>query len=634
MLCLLLALLSAPALLLPAAGRAQVPPEPTAIFGPPTMITAIITVPDVGSPPPDAPVREPARPVEAATPTWRVGPDACEPNETRAAACALALDAVNGPFSFAPVGDQDWYRVELPASGLQTTFTVRGTAGLDLLTTISRDDGTPLASIASPAMATTLAPDVAGGVVIRVENRAPGVGDQEQYNLELRQALPPPPAPPEAGSSAPQPDALENNWNPATAAPIAVGVVYELNFVCPVAWGCAGGDHDYLRLPVKAGLRYLIATFDLGPGVDTVLDLFWGDEGQPLATNDDAAPGASFLSVLRWVAPADGEAILRIGPRAGGLVPTVPDAPAGSYRFAVALAESDLAHQLEERIADQTNAPTPTPTARAITPSSGVAAGPAPAAAPAAPPPLPTTVPISADAPTGSARVSVAETALREGPSAAAPVIQNLPAETVVTLLGQSSGAWVRVQPAAGVVPGWVRAVDLVREDIAATTTTTLPDPTAAAGGANGSPQPAASPNAIPVTPTSASQALVVEPLEPVAPPLLSPPVQRIPLALTVRLVAVAEPPQASAGRPPPTIVPAAARPLPAVRVHLVDAFGDVLAEALTNTDGSVTLTSSLPVGAAVFVQLPAAGLRVPVEPTQTTLLIALPDQLQRGGVR
>ena len=30
----------------------------------------------------------------------------------------------------------------------------------------------------------------------------------------------------------------------------------------PGGRGCDGGDHDYLRLPVKAGMRYLIATFD------------------------------------------------------------------------------------------------------------------------------------------------------------------------------------------------------------------------------------------------------------------------------------------------------------------------------------------------------------------------------------
>src|SRR5690349_10099057 len=78
-----------------------------------------------------------------------------------------------------------------------------------------------------------------------------------------------PTATPAGGQAGQTPDALEDNWSPATAAPIAVGVVYDLNFVCPVVWGCAGGDHDYLRLPVKRGLRYLIATFDLGPGADT-----------------------------------------------------------------------------------------------------------------------------------------------------------------------------------------------------------------------------------------------------------------------------------------------------------------------------------------------------------------------------
>lgn len=142
-----------------------------------------------------------------------------------------------------------------------------------------------------------------------------------------------------------------------------MGVVYDLNFVCPVADGCPGGDHDYLRFEAKAGLSYLIATFDLAPGVDTVLELFrqapdgtWTLQGG----NDDARPGHALLSVLRWQAPRNGPVIVRVAPRDGGLNPLRPDRdPVASYRFAVALTESPLAAQLEERIADQTGMPRP-----------------------------------------------------------------------------------------------------------------------------------------------------------------------------------------------------------------------------------------------------------------------------------
>src|SRR5262249_51488102 len=184
----------------------------------------------------------------------------------------------------------------------------------------------------------------------------------------------PTPPPPPTTDNLP-PDKLENNWNLTTAAPIAVGVIYDLNFVCPVSWGCVGGDHDYLRLPVKKGGQYLICTFDLGPGVDTEIDLFWGTSDTPIAGNDDARPNTSFLSVLRWVAPADGFVTIRIAPRSGGVAPLVFDERASTYRFAVALSGSTLAKQLEARIAEQTNAPSPAPRA-----SKGNANGVGPAA--------------------------------------------------------------------------------------------------------------------------------------------------------------------------------------------------------------------------------------------------------------
>jgi hypothetical protein len=107
-----------------------------------------------------------ATPKPTATPTPLVGerPDSCERNNTRAQACAVAVDSVNGPFTFLPVGDQDYYRADLGASnGLQTTISVRSSGSLDLLTTITRDDGAALGTISSPAISTTLAADVAGG---------------------------------------------------------------------------------------------------------------------------------------------------------------------------------------------------------------------------------------------------------------------------------------------------------------------------------------------------------------------------------------------------------------------------------------------------------------------------------------
>jgi hypothetical protein len=326
-------------------------------------------------------------------------PDRCEANDERKAACNIGVDSVSGPFSFYPVGDQDWYRVDLGApSGLETTITVRTAGALDLLASISLDDGTPLTTISSPAISTTLRADLGGGVILHVENRSPADAADATYNIEVRRTLPPPPPPPH-GVPTLGPDPLENNWNVETAAPIGVGVIYDLNFVCPVPWGCGGGDHDYLRLPVKAGVRYLITTFDLGPGVDTAIDLYWQDESHYITTNDDERPGSSFLSTIRWVSPGNGDAIIRVAPRTGGVTPLVLDEKASTYRFAVALAGSPLAQELEARIAEQTNRPqTPPPPAgsggggQGGGGSSGGNTPPTPAPAPTALP-SPTTMP-------------------------------------------------------------------------------------------------------------------------------------------------------------------------------------------------------------------------------------------------
>jgi hypothetical protein len=549
-------------------------------------------------------------PTPTSTPAANARPDRCEPNDTPARACVLQLDAVNGPFTFLPEGDADYYSVDLgeAPTGLALTVSVSGTPGLDLRTTISRaGDDEPLAVLSSGQISTTLPVELAGWLVLRVENLLPALPLGESYNLELRRVLPPPPPPPDALAARPAllPDPLENNWSPATAAPIGVGFVYELTFVCPVAWGCVGGDHDYLAVPVKAGVRYLIATFDLGPGVDTVIDLFWGDLERPLASNDDAGPGASFLSALHWDAPADGTLFIRIGPRTGGAGQVVFDEAAGSYRFAIALAGSDLARQLERRIAEQTNAPTATPR-----PAAGPVSGGATS------PPRPTPV-VSSDGPGGPAVVVADATALREGPAADSPVIQTLSQGAQVTLLGQASGGWVRVQPAEGVVPGWVYGPDLRRAE-AVTPALAASAPTVEAT----RPTPVAS--AIP-TPRPQPQVTRLDPL-PIPPALPAAP--RNTLAVEVTLL-VAEPGAAATGstvRP----TPIAQQPLAGVRVQLVTALGDVLAEAVTPANGRVTLMRDVTPGSAVLLRIPALGIEVGVDPARPALTIVVPQENNR----
>lgn len=570
-----------------------------------------------------------ATPKSTATATPPVGerPDRCERNDTRAQACAVAVDSVNGPFTFVLVGDQDYYRIDLGApNGLQTTIAVRASGSLDLLTTITRDDGAAVATISSPAISTTLAADVGGGLIIRVENRDAHDPSGQTYNIEVRRTLPPPLAAPDTSAILP-PDKLENNWSPTTAAPIGVGVLYDLNFVCPVAWGCAGGDHDYLRLPVKRGGQYLLCTFDLGPGVDTVLELFWSTSDTPIAGNDDTRPNASFLSVLRWVAPADGDVIVRIAPRTGGTNPVVFDDKASSYRFAVALSGSALAKQLEARIAQQTGAPTPT--SLPGRPGGGNSGAPTAEGAPTAQmaPGTPTAASAVASGPNpsgatvrGQAIVIATETAFRIAPHGTASPIQTLKAETLVTLTGQYNGLWVSVTTAESVLPGWVLGTDLRR---------VTPDQTPVAGAVGG----IAAPTALPVAglartvaPTAIRAVSVgVRPMAPLPIDPALPGAPRASITVSVTVIATTDLPSATPLSSARTPTPSPVTPREGVRVQLVNAFGDVLAEAVTGPSGQVAVTRELPAWSTLYVRLPAAGLEVAVDPRQPAITIALP---------
>ena len=429
---------------------------------------------------------------------------------------------------------------------------------------------------------------------------------------------------PEAPSASPvattqasaTPDALENNWSPATAAPIAVSVAYDLNFTCPVAGGCEGGDFDYLRVTVKAGTRYLLATYDLGPGVDTLLALYWGDEQTPVATNDDARPGFSFLSALRWTAPSDGEALIRIGSRTGSLKPVVEGAEAGTYRFAIQLADSPDGRALAALIATQTFQPTatPRPTRTPSSASGGAPINPPPAPVQPTPAPgtsvAPTTNSVAQNVAKGIAVVIAPSSILRLRPDAASAVVATLPQETLVSLLGESSGLWVRVSTTNEVLPGWVLATDLQR------VTALLPSPAAPGATLPVSATAALTPTmattstsaAQPATPTIALPDVTRLDALPPAPAEAPPP--RVSLAVQVAVLRGATTKPANAKR---TATPTREQGVAGLRVQLVTVLGDVLAEAVTAAGGDVTLTRDLDPNTAVIIRVPALGIDVPV---------------------
>ena len=403
---------------------------------------------------------------------------------------------------------------------------------------------------------------------------------------------------------------------------------YDLTFACPVVGGCPGGDYDYFRVTVKSGVTYLMSTFDLGPGVDTNLALYWGSETVPVATSDDTRPGFAFLSTLQWTAPSDGEIVVCIFPRTGGAQLHVDDQKAGSYRFAIALADSPFGQDLRARINTQTFVPTPTvkPTAAPTHASAGGSGGgsaPAPAprapaapAAPAAPQAVsPTANAAAQQVAAGVAVVIAPTTPMRLTPDDHAPIIRTLPQETIVKLSSSSKGLWVQVSTTDDVLAGWVLATDL-RRVTATLPTAPVPD------GLRGT---SALTNTLPFTGTTSAARVpsatpapgmlpeIIDPAPPEAPPQAA---QRVPLTLVVQLTAAhALVPTPRASQRTPTPLPLI--PLGGVRVQLVTALGDVLAEAVTPSDGRVTLQRDLDPQVAVWVRVPQAGVLVAVPTTE-----------------
>jgi hypothetical protein len=554
-------------------------------------------------------------------------PDTCEPNNTADTACLLPLDAVSGPFTIVPEDDQDFYALDLPAEpAIQTAITVRASDGLDLRVTTHQT--TTL--IASGTSSLTIPAAMSGRVVLRVEQRGAGLAANERYRIEVRREIAPAQEQPISDRGG---DALENNWSPATAHPIAVGVVYDLSLVCPEIRpdACLGGDHDYLLVPLKGGVPYLMATFDLAPGVDTVIELFWHDASVLTVGNDDYAPGG-LLSGLTYTPPTDGLALVRVAPRNGGLANRSTLDGAATYRFAITPTASELATKVRDLLQQQANLPTPTSTLRSASPPP--AGGSAPAPAPSRPvgngPAAQQTSAVKENIERGPAIVLRA-TDLRREPRANADLVAPLAPEQVVELRGPVIGMWVSVESATSLLPGWVLGTDLQRlpPDVAAAmtarpaasvaTTTAMTSGTAAAASSTRRTTVAATSTATPPV------VVAVQVLDPALPPPLPTAAPRVAIALTVQ-VAIGTPPVDDARFGGPTPTPDVRQPLAAVHVQLVNAFGDVLAEARTDAQGQVRLSRDVGSTDAVWVRLPAWGVDVPVDPAQTALLITLPE--------
>jgi hypothetical protein len=81
-----------------------------------------------------------------------------------------------------------------------------------------------------------------------------------------------------------------------------------------------------------------------------------------------------------------------------------------------------------------------------------------------------------------------------------------------------------------------------------------------------------------------------------------------VPVEIAVAVVEVTAAPAGRRGGSTPT--PGLTQGVADVRVQVVTVFGDVLVEAVTPATGRVDFTRAVPPGTALYVQLPALGLR------------------------
>ncbi len=602
-------------------------------------------------------------------------PDASEPNDGREQATLITVGQRIDKLSFWPVDDIDMYAVDIKENqiGQLLALDTYQQLGLDTKLRLFFQDGALVGENDDRAATDTsshieIVIAAPGRYIIEVTNQSQTRPEFKTYSLETSWKVAKASAAPAASSPAAPTtaDKLEPNNTWETAREVPVGeIVKELNFVCPDASGCA--DNDFIKVALKGGVCYRVATSELANGLDTNVIVYGPnrDMDPPLAGNDDVAAG-EFRSEARVCVPESYGATngyILVG-NAGNRLPPEPIATRTyALQVHVETPPSPSPSPVATPEPAQASAPSapvkPAPVASESEPAKPVKPAPvaaAPAApvkpapaqpAPAQPAPAPSAVPSASpatsssapatsgvstdmvskinDAPKGDALVVVEKTNLHVAPGSRTEVITSLKIDEQVKLFGEAQGAWVRVQPYTAVVPGWVYAADLkpiegtIRSKPKVQTgpvdiTTPSGDgqvPSFGTPSTDGSTQPVGS--------------ATVEQLDPVAPEARQVPQAGMPVAVTVEVIAATTERKASSSAEAPP------RPIAGVRVQLVNAFGDVIAEGVTAINGRITLSADLPPKTAVYIQIPATGVQTLVSQDRiasgnSVMTIALPQ--------
>jgi hypothetical protein len=67
-------------------------------------------------------------------------------------------------------------------------------------------------------------------------------------------------------------------------------------------------------------------------------------------------------------------------------------------------------------------------------------------------------------------------------------------------------------------------------------------------------------------------------------------------------------------------------QPVARVRVQLVNVFGDLLAEGLTDVAGTAQLRRDIRPSDSLHIRIPAWGVELPLAPEQTSLVVTIPE--------
>ncbi|GAA5531192.1 pre-peptidase C-terminal domain-containing protein [Herpetosiphon gulosus] len=263
-------------------------------------------------------------------------PDSAEPNNETGRATPLGVPSTLDKLSFWPLGDVDYFAVQVKPSQAGLTLTVNTylTVGLDTQLRLLTSDGTEIASnddVGPTDPRSSIAVRAAAGTyLLEVRNVAPTHPAFKTYRLEVALVAAPTAAPiptTEAAPAAAPWDSYHGNYGWETAALIPIGDTVEgLTFGCPdYAYldlaSCT--VPDFFTISVKGGLCYSAST-TVAAGVDTNLIVYGPerDMAAPWAGNDDAAPDEAGSTVLFCVPESAGvlDAYLLIG-QVGRLAP-------------------------------------------------------------------------------------------------------------------------------------------------------------------------------------------------------------------------------------------------------------------------------------------------------------------------